>query len=470
MRQARFAVAAGAALLAGSLGASDAAAGPLRLGLRETVERAIAESHLVKAGAGDVARAGEGVRKARAMRILPEATLSLATGLVPEAHGTVVSSPNDANDLNGLGPFYRLQFKFVQPLWTFGKLDAAEGLAVRGLAAQQARSALTGANVALDAVKAYWGLAAAGRAESVATDMRKDFDELQREVEKRLADETSGVDDADLLEVKASAYNIDRIFFDALEARRLSSDALRALLALPADAEPTAVDEPAPALDAGGAGDARDAGGAALVARAVDAHPEVRALTAAAAALAAKVELQRASRNPVLFLAGGAGVARAGNRDEQDNPWVVEDYNYSRVGAEIGLSWDANLHRKNIEVSEAAAERQVLLEQLAGLRVKVGLDVRQALRDAVRTRALLDSARAALKAAKSRLRLVLDNWETGLGEVRDVLDAYEKYYRLRIEEPQREYELNAALGRLGFVLGDVNLYLGWVNRGKVSFD
>jgi outer membrane protein TolC len=90
------------------------------------------------------------------------------------------------------------------------------------------------------------------------------------------------------------------------------------------------------------------------------------------------------------------------------------------------------------------------------------------MREARRTRALLDSARTALKAAKSRLRLVLDNWETGVGEVSDAIDAYEKYYRLLVEEPQREYEFNVALVRLGFVFGDVNLYLGWVHDGKVS--
>lgn len=458
----RVSAGAGAALLFVGVWVPAVVAQTPRLGLRETVERAVAESHLVKAGDFGVAKARQGVRKARAQRILPEATVSLATGLVPEARGTVVSSPDSSGDLDDLGPFYRLELKLVQPLWTFGKLDALEALAKKGLDAQRAHSALTGGNVALDAVRAYWALAAAARGEEVAGDMRRDFDELQREVEERLADESSGVDDADLLEVKANAYSIDRLYLDALEARRLSADALRALLALPEASEPSAVDEPPPAVAID------EARSAEVVARAVEAHPEVRALTAAAGALAAKVELQRASRNPVLFLASGVGVAHAGNRDEQDNPWVDDGYNYRRIGAQIGLTWDANLHRGNIAVSEAADEHRALLEQLQALRAKVGVDVRRALREAVRTRALLDSARGALKAAKSRLRLVLDNWETGLGEVPDVLDAYEKYYQLRVEEPQREYELNVALGRLGFVLGDVNLYLEWVHRGQVS--
>jgi outer membrane protein TolC len=458
----RISAALGAAIFAGALSASSAGAETILLGLRDAVERGVAESHLVKAGAIEVERAGQGVRKARALRILPEVTVNAGTGLVPEARGTVVYSPDDSNDLESLGPYYRLELKLVQPLWTFGKLDSAENLALKGLAAQEARSALTGQNVAFNAAKAYWALAAAVRGDVVAGDMRRDFDELTREVEKRLADESSGVDDADLLEVKSKAYGIDRLYLDALELRRHSADALRELLALPKESQPTAVNEPPPLVEID------ESGISEVVARAVEANPEVRALTAAANALGAKVELQRADRNPVIFLAGAAGVAHAGNRDEQDNPWVKEDFNYQRVGAEVGMRWDANLYRKNIDVSEALDEQRAVLEQLAGLRSKAEVDVRKALRESVRTRALLDSARASLKASKSRLRLVLDTWETGLGEVSDVIDAYEDYYRLRTEEPVREYELNLALARLGFVLGDVNLYLEWVHRGKVT--
>jgi outer membrane protein TolC len=452
---------AGVALLGGLLAASTAAAEE-RLSLREVVERAIAESHLVKAGGFEVAKASEGVRKAQALRILPEVTVDLNGGLVPEARGTVVSSPDSSGDLNSLGPFYRFELKLVQPLWTFGKIDATETLAREGLATQKARSALTGQNVAFEATRAYWALAAAAAGEAISRNMRRDFDQLQREVEKRVTDETSGVSDADLFEVRTSSYSIDRLYLDALELRRTAADALRVVLNLPGEDEPALVHEPPPLVELD------ESRTAEVVARAVEAHPEVRAMAAATRVLAAKVELQRRSRNPVLFLAGGVGYAHAGNRDEQDNPWVNDDFNYTRIGAEIGMKWDANLYRKNIDVSEALAEQRALLEQLEVLRLKVGIEVRRALRETQRTNLLLDSARNSLKAAKSRLRLVLDNWETGVGEVSDVIDAYEKYYRLKVEEPQREYDLNVALARLGFVLGDVNLYLGWVHDGKVS--
>jgi hypothetical protein len=45
-----------------------ASADTVRLGLRAAVDRAVSESHLVRAGDFDVAKAGEGLRKARAQR------------------------------------------------------------------------------------------------------------------------------------------------------------------------------------------------------------------------------------------------------------------------------------------------------------------------------------------------------------------------------------------------------------------
>ena len=256
----------------------------------------------------------------------------------------------------------------MQPLWTFGRLDATETLAREGLATQQARSALTGENVAFDATRAYWALAAAAAGEAIARNMRRDFDKLQREVEKRVADESSGVSDADLFEVRTSSYSIDRLYLDALEA--------------PAHRRGRPARGPEPAR---GGASPRSCTNRRRSSRSTRAAPRrwspgrsrrtrrCGRMTAATRVLAAKVELQRASRNPVLFLAAGAGYANAGNRDEQDNPWASEEFNYasdrrrdrSRLGHEPAPAG-------TIDVSAAEAERRSLSEKLEGARALGG--------------------------------------------------------------------------------------------------
>lgn len=451
-----------AALMAVLIAAAPGRAEPLVLDLPEVVRRARAESRLLRAAGFDVARAGEQVRKARAQRILPEAKLTLGGGLVPEATGSVTDG-GDSGGLDTLGPYYRAEFKLVQPLWSFGRIDALEEAANRGLAAERERQTLAAGNVALDAVRAYWTLVAARGGEETAQQMRRDFDKLVGEVEARLMDQASGVDDADLFKVRTKAYGIELLHRGALEALQAALDAVRALLALDPTAVPRPVGEPIPGLGWD------EAESDAIVARAVEENGEVRALGEALRALAAKVEFQKRGRRPQFFIAAGVGYAHAGNRDEQDNPWANDDFNYLRVGAELGLAWNANLYRVNIDVSEAESERQALAERLGVLRTGVGLEARRLLREVRRDTALFEAVRSSLRAARSRLRLVLENWESGLGDVDRVLDAYEDYYELKAEEPRRHLALNVAIARLGGLFGDINRYLEWVRHGTVRF-
>lgn len=455
-------LAAAAALMAVLVAAVPGRAEPLVLDLPEVVRRARAESRLLRAAGFDVARAGEQVRKARAQRVLPEARLTLGGGLVPEATGSVTAG-GDSGGLDTLGPYYRAELKLVQPLWSFGRIDALEEAANRGLAAERERQTLAAGNVALDAVRAYWALVAARGGEETAEQMRRDFDKLVGEVEARLMDQASGVDDADLFKVRTKSYGIELLHRGALEALDASLDAVRALLALAPTAVPREVGEPTPGLGWD------DAESEAIVARAVEENGEVRALGEALRALAAKVELQKRGRRPQFFIAAGVGYAHAGNRDEQDNPWANDDFNYLRVGAELGLAWNANLYRVNIDVSEAESERQALAERLGALRTRVELEARRLLREVRRDTALFEAVRSSLRAARSRLRLVLDNWESGLGDVDRVLDAYEDYYELKAEEPRRHLALNVAIARLGGLFGDINRYLEWVRDGTVRF-
>jgi outer membrane protein TolC len=80
----------------------------------------------------------------------------------------------------------------------------------------------------------------------------------------------------------------------------------------------------------------------------------------------------------------------------------------------------------------------------------------------------LKAARESLKASKSWLRLSLENWDMGIGEVDRLLDAYEAYYRMKGVEIEMELEYNLSLARVAKALGDLDLYLDWVKSGTVE--
>ena len=58
----------------------------------------------------------------------------------------------------------------------------------------------------------------------------------------------------------------------------------------------------------------------------------------------------------------------------------------------------------------------------------------------------------------------------GLGDAFRLLRAYQSYFELRAAEIEREYEFNVSLAKLSRVIGDMDLYIGWINSGRVALD
>jgi outer membrane protein TolC len=407
-------------------------------------------------------RAAVSLKRARAERYVPETELTLETGVVPAARGTALDSPDEMDSLDSLGGFYKVGLTVVQPLYTFGRLSHLEQTAREGMGAAAAKTGLTVQEISLLAIQTYWQLSSARRALSLAGELRDNFNTLVAETKARLEDEDSEVDDGDLLEVKSSTYGIEKTYLDAGEDLRVATFALRTLVgSAEGDAFDTA-DETSPELGFGVNEIERH------LAEKGSSTKEVELLEAASRALKSKINLLRSDRYPVVFLAAGAGHARAPNRDDQTNPFVVDNFNYSRLGAEIGLKWKPNIYKKNLEVEEMEKEYGALLETIEALKRKAAVEASAALGGAVQNRNLLEAARVSLKASRSWLRLSVENWDLGIGEVNRLLDAYEAYYRMKGVEIVMELEYNLSLAMVADALGDLNLYLEWVKSGTVE--
>jgi outer membrane protein TolC len=424
---------------------------------------ALGSSHVVRAADLEVEKAGVAVKRARAERYVPKAELLVETGLVPEARGTVLDSPDEDSDVDGLGPFYKINLKVVQPLYTFGRLKNLERMAREGLGAAEANRELAQQELSLLVIETYWALAFSREAAAIAEELKENFEKLLAEVEERLKDEESEVDDGDLFEIRSSTYRIEKLFLDSREKSRKALMALRLLVGAGEDAQVATAGEKSPAFQ----GKMEDF--ERFLAEKGVRDKQLEVLERVAGALEKKIDLSRSERYPLVFLAAGAGVAEAENREDQTNPFVVDDYNYARIGAEIGISWGPNIFKKNLETKEMEKERLALLEKTEALRRKLTLEASARFGDAAKNRALLDSAQESLKASKSWLRLSLDNWELGIGEVKRLLDAYEAYYEMKGIEVAMELEYHLSLARVAAALGDVNLYLSWVEEERASF-
>jgi outer membrane protein TolC len=197
-------------------------------------------------------------------------------------------------------------------------------------------------------------------------------------------------------------------------------------------------------------------------------HRDIRGLHTALQALQAKTQLAYSKKRPLIYLAGGFAYAYAPNRQDQTNPFAVDNFNYMDLGAFLGFQWDLNFFRKNIEARQYKLEQESMAQNLKILQAKIEMEILKAFTEIKQDAQLLEQAQASLKAAKSWLKLSMDNWDMGIGEVERLIKAYNAYYQLKGTEIKRIFDLNAALVNFAYILGSTRLYLEWMKNGEVK--
>lgn len=438
---------ASAAVLVFAIGSNGDTAGErvLSITLSDTLAAAEQNDPRLRAAATEVERSEFVAELARVRGFLPSFSLSGYAGLIP-------GKTDDREEFDRIGPFHRVDIDAVWPIYTFGRAPALLRAARSGTAAETARKEMVAEAVALDVVQTYEGLVAARAGEELAHELRNRYEELLETLESGLEDETSGVDDGDLLEARTHGLTIERAAAVAAEKKALLGRLLMRWLAESTDVEL----HPRPmGLPAWGAGpEVIDH----LTEQARSRRPDSRAVAAATRALAERLTAARLASRPTVFLGGQVGHAQAPNRR---NAIDSGQFNYTRVAALLGLRWDLTTTRLRLEEAVADAEYRSLLERRDALAHAVEAEVAAAVAAVERTHRLLAAARDSQLAAQRWLRLSSDNWEMGLGDLRRLIRAHEAFYSLRGEVIKAELEYRTALIGLAHALGDVTLYTRW---------
>lgn len=438
------------------------------LTVAEAVALALDKSPLLERARIDYNKARLYHDEVNEMKWLPKFTLSAQFGVVPGARGDIFYSPDKQTDLDQWGPFIKYNLKLVQPVLTFGRLSAARDAARCAIDVQRLQNDSESEKLIFQVISAYWALYCAREAESVASDVDKNFKKLVSEIKKRVESESSEVDDTDLLEVQSNGYQIREILEQSRMERSLAEKALGMLLNMDSGGEPAeplalAV-EPTPVWAMDGARLA-----AALSASLLQ-HRDINTLNAAINGLDARSRIARGERKPLIFLAGGIAYALAPHRDDQTNPFAVDEFNYFSMGAFFSIEWDLNFFRKNVAAERFKLEKKSMEQNLILARKKLEFEITKAAAEVEKNAVLAGEAEESLKAAKNWLRLGMDNWEMGLGEVERLIKAYNAYYQLKGVQIKRILELNTSIARLAFILGNTRLVLEWIKNGKIEIN
>ncbi|HEX4622573.1 MAG TPA: TolC family protein, partial [Myxococcaceae bacterium] len=266
-----------------------APAGCSGLDLPTALQRVADRSDEVAIKAAEQAGAEADLALARAVRYVPVASATLIAGPAPAAHGTVLLQTGGTSNrsLNDLEPFVRLDANVIQPLWTWGQLDAARDAATAGVSARGALVTDAVSRVQLRVAQLFWAHVLARKLLAIAASVDKALAEVDQRIAKALESNDSAIGPNDHYRVDVFRAELARRKADAQKALELAEIGIAASIALETrQLELAEVTLPAPTIDVPEL--------AQLVAKAALQRPDLSALTFAIDAQRAQVRADEA--------------------------------------------------------------------------------------------------------------------------------------------------------------------------------
>jgi TolC family type I secretion outer membrane protein len=419
---------------------SDVSARPDTVTVEQAVRQALRANPTIQAAEQGATAAAASVREARSAwfpEVQGQASYRRLSGNVDytvELPGQMGNQP--VTFAPAILNRYAARASVTQPLFTGFRIPNQHDAAQARTEAARAEVAATEQAVAFETRAAYWALYRA-RAQARATVKSVEL------IERRLTDvrnqrAAGRATEADVLRVKARR---DRVRAERLRARNAVQRARRTLndqMGRPLDtlvalADTVRISQNERPADA-------------LVERALERRPDLRALRQTVQARAAEVDVAQSDWFPQVALTGSYLYARP---NEQLFP--PEDRFQGTWEAGVQLSWDLSLgFRTDAATDRARAQWQQARYELQDRRQSVRAEVQTEAESVAEARRAVGAATTSLESARAAVRAVQSRFEEGMVVVSDLLDAERtlREARSQLAAAQAEYALaRAALAR-----------------------
>jgi len=422
-----------------------AAAEPDAFSLPQLIDQALRHNAEIEAQEWRVEKAASDLMKAKAARILPRLRLESYTGLVPEAKGNIFTFDSDTSGLRPLGPFVRSELKFTQPLFVAGASNFLLA-AQKGIEVEEASLTQKTQDIEIQIKELYYSLLLVDELDRLVDELSGKMDEKIEELENE-----ADLSLSNQYKLRFARLELEQKEQELVYKRELARTALAWYVGLPEDHPlPLAEDKLLPReLELPAFED--------LAAQAIRHRPEWRQLQAGLVAKKALADAATGAYFPQFFVTGGVRHAYAPHRTDQHNPFVKDDFNFFSFGALIGVrqSFEWGMIRADVSKKKAAYRELKALETtgLQGLR----LDLRRAYSKALETQGALVGARQTRKLSRQWLRQAQEAYEFDPDEVKELVNAFEKWALSEQNYYQHVFDYNLALAKLEKTAGGVSL-------------
>lgn len=426
--------------------------GRVRMSLDECITRALKLSPEIAAGQAQVGIAQAQHQEAMSLKILPKLDLTNALTVAPgvNLYDNELLNLETRNNWRQIGLFNRLELNFLQPLYSFGRIQGSIDAASYGIEAREQAVRQKRNEIYLRITKLYLSRLLAEELLGVADEARDTIEKAESTLKEMLAsDDYPDVNEADLFRINLFKIELEKTHREIKSNRDLTLAALKAYLGWGRDVDFDISDD---FLDAwsGQIETLEHYQNLKHIHR-----PEISQLDAAVAAQDALARVSRSFYYPQFFLGGGTVLSLAPVRDDIHNPFLKDPFNYKRFGAYLGISMPLNFRQTRARISKAEYELDRIMAQREAAIKVIDLEVEEAYTELLGAKQNMDSNKQALKISREWVTTEQISFDIDGTNAKDLVDAVQAQLKAKAAHYQAIYTYNLAVSKLDFTTGTI---------------
>lgn len=381
-------------------------------------------------------------------------------GLAPTVRGGIfetqdsqgnktVGIPKDAFDINGLTPWYYIDFSLIKPLFTFGKVEHYSKAAESNIKIKQGDVALRRGETTLEVTRAYYGYLTARDTRALLEDTLGKLEAAVTLVEGWLEDGKGDAKQSDLYALQTGVALIKRYIAEASNFENIAYKGLRLLTGISQDDTLELADkriQPVPLPE----GELKD-----LQARALEKRPEISQLAAGLDARRALMRAKKSDSNPNIYTGVIGAISYAPERNNLTGANVYDPFYSAGATPVLGMKWDWASGRQPAQVAQAQAELDATLAVKSFAQQGIPFQVAEQYHN---VHAYHEMVQELYDGSRSGRRWMISSYadfEAGVEDADKVINAFLGYVQAYSDYLKTVNDYNLHVTRLGIMTGDI---------------
>ena len=422
----------------------------VRVSLQEFIEIGVNNSGQLDFEQQKVSLAENRISQAQNQRYLPRFELSTQHGLVPGVKSNVEGlDPNEfyldpdlENDWEDIGVFTRAEVNAIQPLFAWGGLRSLVKAARAGAESAKEQFETQKDNIEIRLYELYESYLLSIELQRLLDEANNQIENIEEQIEEQRESGESDLDESDVFKfeifksefaIRAAEVEENIAYIKSIWSYVTQSDENTVYMPDLQFLDP--VSNEIQELDF-------------YRAYAIQERAEVKAIEAGIEAAEYGLEATKAQNYPTLFLGLSGSYANTPNRPRQSNPFIINNSNYASAAFGIGIrqnldffSMKADVERSNIQYNQAKYLKEAAVDGIV-------LEINDKYKNASLSKIKVNRTDEALVTSKKWLRQEQLDYDFGMGDTKDLIDAMRKELELKVQLKREIFEFNKNMAEL----------------------